>query len=717
MRIQQVAKSILSVPAFMRKVIVRSPYYARVSAKTLIIFTSFFAILLLYLLHGVFSLMNHVPFLSQRLTPLLSRYFHGVERVYNTAVDKLEALRPFKIKRKYLIFVSLENLKMRKSRSLITILGMSVGVGIIVLLLSLGYGIEKLVINQIAGLNELKMVDVSAGESSKASLTTDAVKQMKKLENVNNIIPLISVVGRLNYKNAKTDILVHAVPKEYFKIARQDIIHGNYFTQAPDFDLDQIAYKQEVAGAESEMPTAALGDRVKEQAIIVTLLPGEEIPVYEDCRISSDILGFATRGQGTIRGFEMYGGEYAPYDLGRTAVDIDKKEYLGEWVMAEYPVLSAEKIDLPGIEEEAAAVWKVGCVPKKYVQVIDDLQIEKAEVLGEATESAVLAANGNSALENTVSTAIDSLFDLTVATDSGIFAQLEEASGSGEIEIVYTTQQADQEKKEQVLQFNKPISGTAVASSGLLNLLGIDPADHKSQNINVSFIIIRSLLPEINGRVLTSEQTYNIIGVVDDETQFIYIPIQDMSILGISNYSQVKVQLEDEKKMSNIRESIESMGYKTASTADTVAQVESFFGSLRGVLGLLGFIALGVASLGMFNTLTVSLLERSREIGGMKTMGMVSGEIQELFLAEAMIMGFGGGMGGLMLGAVIGKLISYVVSIIAISQGVGYLELTHIPLSLIVFIISCSFVVGVITGLYPAYRAKKISALNALRYE
>ena len=119
----------------------------------------------------------------------------------------------------------------------------------------------------------------------------------------------------------------------------------------------------------------------------------------------------------------------------------------------------------------------------------------------------------------------------------------------------------------------------------------------------------------------------------------------------------------------------------------------------------------------MFNTLTVSLLERTREIGGMKTMGMVSGEIQELFLAEAMIMGFAGGIGGLLFGFIVGKLSSYIVSIIAISQGVGYLELTYIPWSLTTFIVVSSFVVGVITGLYPAYRAKHISALNALRYE
>ena len=80
-------------------------------------------------------------------------------------------------------------------------------------------------------------------------------------------------------------------------------------------------------------------------------------------------------------------------------------------------------------------------------------------------------------------------------------------------------------------------------------------------------------------------------------------------------------------------------------------------------------------------------------------------------------MGFAGGIGGLMMGILAGKLSSYAVSIVAIAQGVGYLELTYVPWSLILFIVISSFIVGLITGLYPSFRAKKISALNALRYE
>lgn len=214
---------------------------------------------------------------------------------------------------------------------------------------------------------------------------------MEKLENVENILPLISVVGRLNYKNAKTDILVHAVPKEYFKIARQDII-GGLFYQTPDYVLTQISEVKQVAGAETQIKKVHFGDRVRKQAITVSLLPHEEIPVYLECKTSSTILGFATRGSGTIRGFEIYGGEYTPFEVNASAVDTDLKIFLGTWVTAEYPILpSVEQSNIPGFEDRQDVEWKTGCVPMKYLQVVEDLQVEKGAVLGESSSSALFS--------------------------------------------------------------------------------------------------------------------------------------------------------------------------------------------------------------------------------------------------------------------------------------------------------------------------------------
>ena len=203
-------------------------------------------------------------------------------------------------------------------------------------------------------------------------------------------------------------------------------------------------------------------------------------------------------------------------------------------------------------------------------------------------------------------------------------------------------------------------------------------------------------MPEVDGKAFAREQEYTVSGVIDDASnQYIYVPFADMQKLGLKNFSQMKVVIGESADIAKVRKQIETFGFKTTSTVDTVKQIESLFNSLRIVLVLIGMVALGVAALGMFNTLTVSLLERTREIGGMKTMGMVSSEVEDLFLAEAMIMGLSGGVGGIVLGFVAGKTLSFVVSMIALTQGQGYLELAYIPSFLIFFILLFSFVVGV----------------------
>jgi len=155
----------------------------------------------------------------------------------------------------------------------------------------------------------------------------------------------------------------------------------------------------------------------------------------------------------------------------------------------------------------------------------------------------------------------------------------------------------------------------------------------------------------------------------------------------------------------------------TRSVVDTVEQINSLFSTLRTALLLLGMVALAVAALGMFNTLTVSLLERTREVGLMKALGMKSAEVKELFLTESMVMGLFGGVLGIILGVVLGKLLGLVLSLAAFSQEVGFIDVSYIPLPFVLTVVLLSLLVGITTGIYPARRATKISALNALRYE
>lgn len=80
-------------------------------------------------------------------------------------------------------------------------------------------------------------------------------------------------------------------------------------------------------------------------------------------------------------------------------------------------------------------------------------------------------------------------------------------------------------------------------------------------------------------------------------------------------------------------------------------------------------------------------------------------------------MGSLGGVLGLLLGLLVGKLLELLLTLIALGNDGGWMSIIEIPMSFALLIIFLSFLVGVITGIYPARRARKISALNALRYE
>jgi ABC-type antimicrobial peptide transport system permease subunit len=258
----------------------------------------------------------------------------------------------------------------------------------------------------------------------------------------------------------------------------------------------------------------------------------------------------------------------------------------------------------------------------------------------------------------------------------------------------------------------------AVVNQSFLRVLDINQSEALGETFSIIFISTNNSVEGDQTKIESTSVDYEIIGVTpEDSTPLLYVPLVHLKALGITNYSQVKIVANEEKNLSNIRQVIEAKGYSTSSVVDTVAEIENLFSTVRTVLGLLGAIALLVAGLGMFNTLTVSLLERTREIGLLKAMGMKADEVRDLFLAESMLMGSFGGFLGIISGIILAKLLEFGLTIYALVKGAGAIDIVDTPLTFTVSVILISFLVGIATGIYPARRAKKISALNALRYE
>lgn len=144
---------------------------------------------------------------------------------------------------------------------------------------------------------------------------------------------------------------------------------------------------------------------------------------------------------------------------------------------------------------------------------------------------------------------------------------------------------------------------------------------------------------------------------------------------------------------------------------------------IQAVLGGIGAMSLLVAALGITNTMVMSIYERTREIGVMKVLGCLLTDIRKLFLWEAGIIGFTGGVVGLLLSILASFLLNRFGGDLGGLLGGGYapdgtrLPISVIPVWLAVSSVGFATLVGLLSGFYPANRAMKLSALEAIRNE
>ena len=214
-----------------------------------------------------------------------------------------------------------------------------------------------------------------------------------------------------------------------------------------------------------------------------------------------------------------------------------------------------------------------------------------------------------------------------------------------------------------------------------------------------------------------SDTQYTIVGVVDGEDNIVYINSSSLDSLNIDSYGQVKVKTKSSAVMGTIRDTILEYGLLVSSLSDTVDQANQIFKVVQIILMLFGVIALVVSAIGMFNTMTITLLERTEEIGIMKSIGASDLSISVMFFMESAIMGFLGGCAGVSIGWLGGLGFNTIINIVATRFGGQSVSLFYSPTWFVLSILGFSAVVGFLTGYVPARRASKIDPLDALRYK
>lgn len=258
-------------------------------------------------------------------------------------------------------------------------------------------------------------------------------------------------------------------------------------------------------------------------------------------------------------------------------------------------------------------------------------------------------------------------------------------------------------------------TGVAVVSSGALKAIGIDsPKKAIDQTISLSIPIA---VEDKEDKTLKNE--YKIVGVIDSGSGTeIYIPGYVFSQAGVAVYNQVKVITDDTKNVSQLRKQIQSNGLESSSPIDTLDQINQIFKFFNIMLVGFGAIGMIVSVLGMFNTLTISLLERTQEIGLMIALGARNTDMRKLFIFEAMLLSVIGAVVGIGLATISGFGVDAVMNQFASRRGVtaGF-SLFVTPLWLVASLVGFMIVVGLLVVYFPARRAERINPIDALRRE
>jgi len=235
------------------------------------------------------------------------------------------------------------------------------------------------------------------------------------------------------------------------------------------------------------------------------------------------------------------------------------------------------------------------------------------------------------------------------------------------------------------------------------------------------FVTVAAVLEEIGGLSLT--------GPSDSA---VYIPIsQAQSFFGTDEVDRIIVKLtsDDEATIDRVSKAIEdedafSGQVSVRSSTAVLNTISSVFSTIELFLAGIAAISLLVAGVGIMNIMIVSLMERTREIGILKALGMKSRTVLAIFISEAVIIGLLGATFGIGLGWVLANVAATIFTgggfAVATGQGAvsGAFAITPVLTpTLLMGAFGFGIAVSVIFAIYPAWRASKLKPVDALRYE
>lgn len=272
--------------------------------------------------------------------------------------------------------------------------------------------------------------------------------------------------------------------------------------------------------------------------------------------------------------------------------------------------------------------------------------------------------------------------------------------------------------------------GEAVITESIVKAYGKNVEDFIGQTITLTD---QSNLIGGQGKPIAPKE-FKIVGVVGDIRNFNYVISKDEGLAEVSKkngydtsdeyiktagYQSLYVKAKSETDVKGVGEQIKALGFDSNSLEDILALFNTFFNIIPIIFTIVGAIAVFVASIGIINTMVMSVFERTKEIGVMKAVGAKGSHIMTLFITESGLIGFFGGVVAVLASLGVIALVEAVV-VKRVLPDLGITNITTLfetPAWLIIVTVVVSTIIGVLAGLYPAIRASRLDPVTALRYE
>lgn len=346
----------------------------------------------------------------------------------------------------------------------------------------------------------------------------------------------------------------------------------------------------------------------------------------------------------------------------------------------------------------------------------------RQEVIGDHSLKAIDVQSPSSDIVSINNEFVNQIRNFANVTGVGVQYSFPGVTGvqGGEVDsVVYGIDETYQELSNFVIKegrlLQKDDNKAVVVNSSILEALGFQDAKAAIG----SPVTITVPLEKFDAKEKEMTGTFTIVGVLAASGgNEVYLPSSVFDVAGVPAYSQAKIVVDDVSNVNTVRLQIEAKGFETNSLTDTLTEIDNIFKFFNLILVGFGSIGMIVAVLGMFNTMTISLLERTQEIGLMMALGARRRDVKRLFTLEAVIISVVGAAIGMIIASIAGQIVNTYLNVSAQSRGVkDWFQIFDTPLWAILAVLLGTVVVGLLVVFFPARRASRTNPIEALRRE